>query len=141
MTNLYELSQKDDYLNLPQVSKSEIRLLWHSGYWDGPLSGLLLSQGEKYWFQLADERSSYDENILPRRFLIIELLADQLHALESWHEFFQEKVGTHTNYDEAGKRTIGALKPKELWNEFYEAYAKREQEDFSHNEVIGWFAE
>jgi hypothetical protein len=143
MTKLQEFSQTEDYLKVSRVPKSDIRLLWHSGYWDGIISGLLLFKGEKYWFQMIKEGADiiYNEGNERRIYLIVELSGFELTKLEYWHDLFKEKVGTHTEYDDTGKRAIGALKPKELWDDFYESFAKREKEDFSDNEVIGWFEE
>ena len=56
-----------------------------------------------------------------------------------WHELFCRCVGVHTDYDESGRRPVGALQPRERWAEFYDACRQRPPPDFSGNEVIGWF--
>jgi hypothetical protein len=117
---------------LPQVDLNAIRLLWHSDYWDGALTGLLLYEERKYWFENYDDVES-----TRRRYLIIEISDEHLKEAEYWHELFREKVGTHTDYDENRHRNIGALKPKATWNEFYEPFQKRVAPDYSENTVIG----
>jgi len=113
-----------------------LKLLWHSAYWDGPIDGLLNYQGKKYWFQRFDEPS---DRIVFRRFLIIELSPDQLSEEEYWHELFRQKVGTHADYDETGRRQSYVIHPEELHNEFYDAYKNRLALDLSDNRLIGWF--
>jgi hypothetical protein len=115
----------------------EIRLLWHSDYWDGPLSGLLLLDGRKYWFQIADE--DFEPNFYPRTFVIVELTAKQLAAEEKWHQLFQEKVGTHTDYDEAGRRNFGGVLPRKTWPEFYNAFKQWKKPNYLKNQIVGWF--
>lgn len=126
-----------DKLNeLPKVKWHDLRILWHCGYWDGPRSGLLSYKDIKYWFQVFDEP---DDATIFRRFLIIELSTEQVREEEQWHDLFRQKVGTHTDYDESGKRHIGVLQPREIWHEFYDAYKNRLVQDFSDNQVVSWF--
>jgi hypothetical protein len=155
MTKLGELSE-DFYIEyfhqLPQIDVKNIRLLWHNGYWDMPLDGILLYNGRPNWFKIfhalrIDEvRNRVDpEGIVWNdhfvRYLVVELSDEQIKEEEYWHDLFRQKVGTHTNYDENGQRKIGELRPRELWNDFYERHKRREARDFSHNLVIGWFEE
>ncbi|MEJ2749462.1 MAG: hypothetical protein P8183_16395 [Anaerolineae bacterium] len=121
---------------LPKVEKGQFKLLWHCDYWDGAKSGMLLYKDKKHWFQVFNEN---DDKDYYRRFAIVELSESQLAEEESWHELFREKVGTHTDYGESGKRAVGTLKPQELWSEFYNAYKNRSPQDFSNNQVVAWF--
>jgi len=138
------------YRQLPQIDAKEVRMLWHCAYWDGPLDGILLYRGKPHWFQIfcplqTDEmRSRVDEeNVVWNdyfvRYLVIELSKEQIKEEEYWHELFRQKVGTHTDYDENGHRAIGALKPGDMWSEFYEAYKTRTPRDLSNNQIAGWF--
>lgn len=42
-----------EYAHLPRVSWESVRLLWHSDFWDGPLSGLCSYSGNPAvgWFE------------------------------------------------------------------------------------------
>lgn len=138
------------YHQMPQIAESDIRLLWHMSYYDGPLDGILLYKGKMHRFQIfqplrvdevKDRIDPYDVlwNDHYVRYLIIELTSEQIAEEEYWHRLFQQKVGTHTDYDETGRRTIGATRPRELWNEFYELYQARKPMDLSDNVIVGWF--
>jgi len=127
----------DKVNKLTKVKRIDLKLLWQSEYWDGPLNGLLSYEGLKYWFQVFDEPNDYSPDV--RKFLINELSSEQLREEEQWHELFRQKVGTHTEYDEDGKGQIGELRPEEEWHEFYDAYKNRLVRDFSNNQVISWF--
>ena len=35
-------------------TKFQTRLLWHCGYWDGPMNGVMLWKGQMCWFQSCD---------------------------------------------------------------------------------------
>jgi hypothetical protein len=136
MITFSDLQNNQDLSNLPKIEESHFQLLWDCDYWDGPKSGILLYQKRKLWFQMFNENAETDDH---RQFAIIELLESQLDEEEYWHELFKEKVGTHTDYDEYSKRPVGALKPREMWPEFYEIHKNRKPRDFSKNLVVGWF--
>lgn len=107
---------KDNYQHLPKIEK--IKLLYHLGYWDGPLSGICEIDGEKLYFKCVEEW--IDNNRYPteaedpenefeppwwRRFLIVRLTEQQLERIESRHKKFQRMVGLHTDYREDGTRS------------------------------------
>src|SRR6476646_1459743 len=101
MIKLSDLTGKRDYLLLPHIPRNEVRILWHEAYWDGVKSGFLLYDGQKYWFEVCDEADeSASDREYYRRFLVIRLSPKQLTEEEGWHELFQQKVGTNTDYDE-----------------------------------------
>lgn len=153
MTKLRDLS-KDFYLeyyrNLTQIDEKDVKLLWHNAYYDGPLSGILLYRSKMHWFQIFEPlRTDEVRNRVDKegviwsdhftRYLVVELSEEQVKEEVHWHELFQQKVGTHTDYDNSGQRIIGEVKPREMWNEFYEPYKLRRPSDLSNNIVIGWF--
>lgn len=118
------------YAHLPRLDRSEVRLLWHSGFWDGPINGLCLFQGRKCWFEMCEDGASY------RRFLVLELTAEELADEERWHALFREHVGTHTDY---GTDEAGVVHLRERWAAFYEPFGKRPRVDYSRNPAVGWF--
>jgi hypothetical protein len=128
----------EKYRLIPLIDRDEIHLLWHSDFWDGPRSGMLLYRGDEFWFEVIAE-SADDVIGWYRRFAVIKLSMEQ-HAEEwRWHRLFQENVGAHTDYDDAGQRPLGSLQPEEKWPRFYQEYRNRMPRDFSGNEVVGWF--
>lgn len=106
------------------------RILWHSGFYDGPLSGMCLYNDEKHWFRLHEE----NEDTGDRTFEIIKPTPEQLKIEEDRHALFQAHVGIHTDYDENGKRPIGAIHPQSEHHKFYDV--DRVINDFSKNEVV-----
>lgn len=146
---------KDNYQKFPKLTK--MRKLWHLNYWDGPLSGMCLIDGQKYWFdcieqyhdnnpQMTDEEF-YAGNEYPwyRKFLIWKLTDDQQAVIEARHAKFQRMVGTHTDYDENGQRSNfhynDTVTPETL-KQFYEE-SKLEKpfsiEPFSDAYILGWY--
>src|SRR5258708_638105 len=119
--------------SLREETNGQTRLLWHSNFWDGPLSGLMLWNGEKCWFdnigERVEERPWSEEEIkewvdyktsiseegdldpddyidYDRYFVfkVYRIHPDLLEHLEYEHSLFQQNVGTHTDYDENGQR-------------------------------------
>ena len=138
MLTLADLTGPDGLRRAPRIDRSEIRLLWHADYWDGPKSGMLLYRGEECWFEVVAEADE-DEDGWYRRFAVLRLTPEQRAEERQWHELFRRCVGRHTDYDESGRRALGALEPRERWAEFYDAYRERTPPDFSGSEVLGWF--
>jgi hypothetical protein len=138
MTTFAELSEPDTYSKVTQIPRENVRLLWHSGFWDGPLSGMLEYDGEHCWFEMFSENED-DEQTWYRRFVILRLSPDQLADENRWHDLFRKHVGGHTDYDSEQKRSHDTIKSKEQWSQFYDEYKARPEPDYSSNLVIGWF--
>lgn len=94
-----------------------MRLLWHSGFYDGPLNGMCLFNGQKHWFRLLDE----DEQTQERTFEIVQLPDEEIAALEKDHAQFAKHVGTHTEYNELNRRDHNGVRPLEDHHKFYDA--------------------
>jgi hypothetical protein len=138
MTRLGEILARDGYKLVPRIDRADVHLLWHSAFWDGPLSGMVLYRGELCWCQMVAE-SDPDSAEWYRHFAVIRLSDEQRAEEQRWHDLFREKVGRHTDYDENQQRPVGELRPREEWPSFYDAYCERTPQDFSANEVLGWF--
>ena len=122
------------------IKRKDVKYLWHCDYWDGPISGICLYDGEKCWFDQVKEYNNRS-----RTFKVIRLTAEQLKEEEYWHALFEEKVSVGTSYDENERRCTledgkTYLRSYELHHEFYDEQKKnRKKQDFSKNEVIGYF--
>lgn len=132
---LADLQAPDAYLALPQIEKAAVRWQWPCDFWDGPITGVVLYEGVKYWAQQCAEHVEAEPWY--RRYLIIELSEEQLQDEEYWHRLFEEKVGTHTCSHLAAEAR--KVKREDHWREFYEPYQQRTPPDFSQNRVVGWF--
>jgi len=143
---------KNTYQNLPHLS--EMKKLWHHGYWDGAVSGVCEVDGKKCWFGLIEDY--FENNGAPedasadwdppwyRRFLIVQLTAEQFKEIEKRHNKFRRMVGTHTDYDDQGHRgsfhytdTI----TQETFDTFYREAKTEVPFDFEADSdayVLGW---
>ncbi len=137
--NIYsDLGKIHNYRQFPQIERTHLKFLWYSDFWDGPLSGMLVYNGQKYWFEIFGEADETED--FYRRFFVIRLTSTQIEEELKWHKLFEEKVGTHTTYDENERCSlIDALRPKEMWDEFYIPYNQRQPLDITQNTLIGWF--
>jgi hypothetical protein len=153
MTKLSEIPSDfylEYYRELPQIAEKDVSLLWHDGYYDGPLNGILLYAEKIHWFQIfyplrTDERRDrVDEegiswNDYFVRYLVIQLSEEQIKEEKYWHELLQQRIGTNTDYDKDGRRIQSELKPKEMQDEYYELAKTRNPRDLSNNLIVGWF--
>ena len=115
--------------NYPQLSADEVVFQWHMDFWDGPLTGMCLYQGQEYWYHCFDENS--EDSGWCRRFSLHSLSEQDIADEKYWHELFREKVGTHWEG--------GSLQPRELHNEFYDAYLNCADPHYELNRpIIGW---
>jgi hypothetical protein len=146
---------KEKYHKFPQLQ--EMRKLWHSGYWDGPISGMCLIDGQKCWFDLIEEWS--DNNHYPsetdgvdadweqpwyRRYLVWKLTDEQQAEIERRHAKFQRMVGTHCDYDDSGSRGhfhYNDTVTPETFKQYYEESKLEQPMDLTPNDdqIIGWY--
>ncbi len=137
---LSEYDKPEGYPAL-KVQKARVRLLWDSGWWDGPIDGMAEFEGEPVWFCLAEEAEDERTGGWFRRFWMVRLTPEQLRREQNRHADFQRYVGTHFDYDAEGKRPAKNVHTKGMSGEFYEKYGEKDRDpgDLSQNEVVGWF--
>jgi hypothetical protein len=137
-------SSRDALDTLATIPRSEITILWHSGYWDGPIDGMLSYQSQKYWFMrcadalpyVVDSEGEVDDCWYDR-YLIVVIGQQDIETEEWWHALFRKYVGHHTDYQD-GRRDHDTVHPKDGWHAFYNAYEHREPRDYAARKVIGW---
>lgn len=124
---------------IPTVKLEDVKMLWHSGYWDGPLSGIAVYDGKKYWFEIVREimGGNEDEFYRTRLFALIKLSPEELAYEEENHERFRKYVGHHTDYDEEGKRAVGKVHPQSMHKKFYDNY--KPDRNYDNNEIVAFF--
>lgn len=144
-------------------TSGKTRLLWHSNYWDGPHSGLMLWDGEKAWFNSYDEKfytvelssdeivemfnnepneyweeEDFFDYVSVRYFNVYHIDTRTLKELEDNHELFRTYVGTHTDYDFDGNRNHN-LRPYGEHKKFYKNKNECIEVDTNEDNVIGKF--
>lgn len=107
------------------------RFLWHSNYYDGPLSGFILFNNEKCWFNMEeiDKNDHY-------HYRIYRLPDNIKKALECNQRYFEYFVGTHCTYDYNGKRNAYDIKPKHHWPVYYHLLHKDVKLELEKYEVL-----
>jgi hypothetical protein len=141
--------------NVPQI-KEGIVPLWHGGYWDGPLNGICMYQGEPHFFEMKKE---YHGKVLGRKigrtYWIYKITPEYWEFDKYWHGQFCLHVGNHTNYvwSEEHKRynRFVGTNPSSpnYWKEmYYDRYEAAHAEMLvknpavinidRRNQVVGW---
>ena len=87
----------------PNDKQPDLEMLWHRGYWDGPLSGVALYNGDVVYFDCKhDYAMGEDEDELPlwglRTYSLYEITEEQKFDLTFNHILFREMVGLHCDH-------------------------------------------
>jgi len=100
------------------------RVMYHLNYWDGPISGICLWNGDHQYFEC--------ENIddFPRIYVVYDTPRNIIIEINKRHDLFQKYVGTHTDYDINGLRHYN-LRPSHLHSQFYD-------KKFPNIEIDNW---
>jgi hypothetical protein len=132
--NRWDIPLGDMYYKDKDEDTEDAIMLWHSNYYDGPLSGLAVYKGKKVWFDCIQDE--YDNLFNIRVFGLYELSDEELEDEESWHQFFCDNVGRHTNYVDGKREACSAKYTQESFDRFYKAAEKRPKRDYTKNRLI-----
>lgn len=104
------------------MKKVKAPVLWISGYYDGPLSGAVLLDGEVVWFSMIQdyeptgEVDDYgDEVWAGRRWGLYRITDEEFRKLVTDHFLFEHYVGTHHC-----NHSPGAVKDRSTHMQYYD---------------------
>ena len=121
----------------------DLEMLWHSGYYDGPLSGMALYNGNFVWFECDQWGDRYDNpdpcpDYGMRTYTLYELSEMDLKNEFDIHERFRKYVGHHTDYGVNYAPCDG--KARSVLDKFYNWRKKHPSKDLKKNKQLGTFA-
>jgi len=129
VTNFFDEVKQED----------EPQMLWHSGYYDGPLSGVARYKGKIVWFGVEDwGDDSFDRM---RTYNLYELSDEEIEYEILVHNRWRNSGMTHTDYcDDFTDPSVEPLKKtKGLLDAFYNWFKKQPKRDYSKHKVLGTF--
>lgn len=133
----YRFPENWVYENLEE--EPDLEMLWHSGYWDGPLNGMALYNGQYVWFDCHSDE--YEEPYYGMRvYRLYELSKKELKDEFDHHSKFREYVGHHSDYG-ANYAPYEGKSEQELDKFYKDPKMKRPSKDFKKNKVLGEFTE
>lgn len=118
------------------VELEGVRLLFHTDWWDGPLTGLAEYQGREYFFDAVWDEAA-DDRTYPRR-LLLRTITDAEIA-EEWrvHRPFEHLVGTHCcAHDGVTERVMRSQSDQK---KFFEMFPPTGEKPYADRPVIGAF--
>lgn len=145
----FNLESIPRYDKFKKSSDGQTRLLYHLDFWDGPITGVLLWNGERCYFKMSadihtrepwsqeeidkyestketnphyiDDKDYYEYDGF-RQYAVYRVTPDTMAAIDYNHELFRTHVGTHTDYNEDdGKRAVGSgVKPRSEHHKWYD---------------------
>lgn len=125
--NLPDLLEK-----LPGVSPNEIEILYTDEIYDGPLSGLCLWRGQKYYFCSIE----YSVDLAkPQSYFLVRLTQEQLENDESLHEDYNKYI-TRYPYVTEGVMTY---RRNAEWDKYLRSCEQYPDQIVAENQIVGWF--
>lgn len=115
-----------------------VKMLWSSGYYDGPLDGMCLYADRLHWFTLPlAQRQAWLED--GRVFDVYALTDEDARTLVTQHFLFEQHVGTHTcSHAGLGHGAGGVVFPLERHAAFYAAGHERFTPTEDHEPIGRW---
>ncbi len=116
-----------------QIDESEITILWHVGYHDGPINGVCNWRDNDYWFELTG-----DEMAETRTYNVIDIGSAAM--IDEWaqHARFRYFVGHHTDHVDGLKGpTYAGRKNRGDWHDYYDGSYLHP--DYRQLPVVGTF--
>jgi len=133
---LERLRDTDPPNELIKIKSIDIQFVWTSGFFDGPISGMLEYKNELFWYEMTQENHDWIEGSWYRRYGIIKLTREQLNKELVVHEDFQKYVGT--KWDEKLLKSPPKF-VKGQQKRFYDKHSEHTNSmPFEKNELIGW---
>ena len=130
----WDIPLEDMYYKDKDEDTEDAIMLWHSNYYDGPLSGMADYKGKKVWFDCVEDEHCNIYNI--RIFGLYELSDEEVKEEEHWHQFFCDNVGKHSNYVDGKREADSASYTQESFDYYYKEAKKRKSRDYTQNKLI-----
>ena len=121
-----------EYDLLPHLKITDVKVLYHSSYYDGPLDGMLEWNGEKYWYLMYRDFPHTMENLESddemfdgtRCYVILKLSDEEMEEEAIVHKLWVECCGNGC-YDLP--EDYKPIKPTKLFYETYPPHLRKEK--------------
>lgn len=117
-----------------EVDPTEVRWFFIADYHDSPISGLATFRGRIFRFCCFPEDLP-DQHLYVLHALTPEELAEELRLKRA----FEDAVGTHWSFDEAGRPLPEFEAPAEASKAYYEACGPMPSPHPSDRPIVAWF--
>jgi hypothetical protein len=120
---------------LPELS--EVRKVWFSDWYDGPLTGVALYEGHEYWFAMVTNDDGEHWDFEPRVYVLHRLTGEQL--AQAWE--------MHRSFTEAGipgclhspPCVVASAAGDEMLEALRDRWPPEHEDGYMNAPVIGWF--
>lgn len=109
---------------VPEVSEEELSFLVMTGFYDGPLEGVVEYNGKKCWYEVVSDFVSERT----RYFALIELSEEEYQNELYWQRQFEGYVAD--GFTDAQKAD---------WEKTYDVHQKQRESANTNKEVVAWF--
>jgi hypothetical protein len=116
-------------------------MLWVSGVWDGPITGVAERRATRYWFAARFDKAA-DEWEFPRRLFLYEITDDEFREESELHARFERIVGnlTYCFHLPPQERINASADAGRRTADFYEDERNKRRRDYDARPVAGWFS-
>ena len=117
---------------------NNVKILFYSGYWDGPLNGLCEYENKIYRFDVSEmeEWIETEEEWSSRIYKLIDIEPWQLSYELYWHSLFCTNIAAYKEFDKKLVDSRFEIKNKDFYKKQKNEYKKI---DYSNNTIIGTF--
>jgi hypothetical protein len=127
-------SEYEEISGVPEIT--DFKLLWISGFYDGPTSGLVQVGESLCWAQMIEECSEDPGCGWYRKYKLMKMSVEQILDQVQQHALFAKFV--------SGQKELGwdwtqidTQRPHSEWSGYYDQYGTDAQDPVG--EVVGWF--
>jgi hypothetical protein len=109
---------------VPQIGEEELSFVWITGFYDGPLEGVVAYKGQKMWCEIVSDFVSQRT-----RYFALVALSDEEYKQEwYWHNRFEKSLSRGGSEEQALE-----------WDNTYGVYQKQRVVAYRSKPVAAWF--
>jgi hypothetical protein len=120
---------------LPELC--EVRKVWFSDWYDGPLTGVALYGGREYWFVMVVDDDGEGWDFEPRVYVLHRLTPEQLAQAWTMHRSFAA-AGIPGCLHSPACAVAGAA-DGEMVEALRERWPPEREDDYKNAPAVGWF--
>jgi hypothetical protein len=123
---------------LPELA--EVRKVWFSDWYDGPVTGVALYEGREYWFVMVtnDDGGGGHWDFEPRVYVLHRLTGEQLAQAWDMHRSFA-KAGFPGCLHSPPCTVADAAIDGEMREALRDRWPPESEDDYKNGPVAGWF--
>lgn len=116
---------------MKEINFDDIKQLYHSDWYDGPIIGMGELDGQRVWYELSDE--DYADRRRIRKYKIYKPSEQQIKENDHWHSEFMRIAYGGTIFENSRNLTL-----QKGWESFYGPFEKAKEtfQPFTDDQLV-----